>query len=114
MIQELVMEFRKAAGFLLFLLSENSMSAIVLPLVPRLKPSLQSDARHFFFKACFLLSVQIQNEPEKQRHTHTHTGRNATLSIIRSDTDKYMEQIFCNYTVGLLTVLSPWQQGMCR
>lgn len=69
---------------LLFLLCENSVSAIVLPLVPRLKPSLQSDARHFSFKACFLLSVQIQNVPEKHTRTPRETEAEMPLQLLSS------------------------------
>lgn len=85
------------------------MYVITLALMPRLKSTLKSYARHFLCKAFLLLFVQIQNVPEIHRDTqmqiHAVRIKYGNYSIRKS---KY--SALGNYivTVLLVTVLSPW------
>ena len=58
------------------------MYVITLPLMPRLKSTLESDACHFLCKAFLLLFVQIQNVPEIHRHTNANKCGQLNMVII--------------------------------
>ena len=97
------------------------MDVITLPLMPRLKFSIKSDARHFLCKACLLLFVQIQNVPETHNDTQMQLKCNYSHYLLFVSELKYVADMkheihkskYCslvNYivTVLLVTVLSPW------